>query len=74
MARKREEKTVEAVMDAEAEVQPACPTFILRADQPGHLWALMVAAQRLADAGFWAAAKAAFETLREFDLYEEAHR
>jgi hypothetical protein len=44
------------------------PVFVLRADEPGHLRALMAAAQELPDAG------QALTTLREFELYLEAQK
>ena len=48
----------------------ACPTFTLRADQRGHLRALMAAMQEMPEGDL----REALETLREFELYEEAHR
>lgn len=44
------------------------PCFLLRAHKPGHVQALMVAMDflRLGHAGM--------QLVREFDLYEEAHR
>jgi len=45
------------------------PTFVLRADRKGHLRALMAALQELPQE-----TTEGLATLREFDLYEEAHR
>jgi hypothetical protein len=47
-----------------------CPTFLLRADQKGHLRALMAALQELPEHE----AAQGLRTLREFDLWEETHR
>jgi hypothetical protein len=46
------------------------PVFVLRADKPGHIRALMAAAGELPDAEL----REALERIREFELYEEAHR
>lgn len=48
----------------------ACPAFELRADKPGHLQALIWAWAYLRGEDYFRAEK----VIREFYLYEEAHR
>ncbi len=59
--------------DSQACTDPAgdpVPFFVLRADQKGHIRALMAALGELPDHE----AAAGLLKLREFDLYEEMHR
>ena len=75
----REEKAPEAeATRAHAVAAPAasgrqaqvCPTFVLRADKPGHLRALMGAMPALPAED----QRTATKMLREFEFWEEAHR
>lgn len=68
MAQRRGDAEVKRKKGTEAQTAD-CPVFVLRADRPGHLRALMCALQELpsemADG---------LRALREFELWMEAHR
>jgi len=71
MARKREEAKGEASGEQESvpvAASETCPTFTLRADQPGHLRALIAALEELPEGGAY------LPVIRDFELWEEAHR
>jgi hypothetical protein len=64
MAKKKVENTVADPM----------PTFVLRADNPVHLRALMWLAEELFQSGLDEQNKDVRKMVREFDLWEENHR
>jgi hypothetical protein len=72
MARKKSvvEEASTAAAAADAGSEEVVPTFTLRADQRGHLRALIAAAGELGEADM----RDALGVIREFELYEEAQR
>jgi len=57
-----------------AEAAAEVPVYVLRADEPAHLAALIGLQEYLALDGDDEGAKAVRLKIREFDLYEEVHR
>ena len=53
-----------------------CPTFVLRADRisKGHLGALIAGYDELRNTGHMETVRAMESAIREFELWEEAHR
>jgi hypothetical protein len=64
-----EEAQAKAPAAADGEIPAGVPVFVLRADKPRHIQALMAALGELR-----MGQREAMRLVREFDLYEEAHR
>jgi hypothetical protein len=63
-----EEAQAKAPAAADGEIPAGVPVFVLRADKPRHIQALMAALGELR------MGREGMCLVREFDLYEEAHR
>jgi len=65
-----ETQTSQAALSARSgdSIDLEVPCFVLRADCPGHLWALVAAAAELP------VPEEALRAVREFELWMEAHR
>ena len=58
---------IAAAFNIQGAAQPECPVFVLRADEPGHLHTLI-------ELQNYSWTREAEQSVRAFELWEEAHR